>query len=110
MKGERIRVTGGDYRGQYGRAIRPDGTLRGQAGWLVKLDGRTFGSFVQTRHMTVVGDGITLSEQEFKVPCSALSPGHVHCAHGHAGDCPDVDNCTVYAPELVTIRSMVRDA
>lgn len=25
--------------------------------------------------------------------CSALSPGHRHCVHGHTEDCPDPENC-----------------
>jgi hypothetical protein len=26
-------------------------------------------------------------------PCSSLLPGHLHCVHGHAEDCPNPGDC-----------------
>lgn len=49
----RVRVVGGHYVGEFGRLVRKDGTLRGQPGWLVKLDDRMLGAFVETRHLRV---------------------------------------------------------
>lgn len=44
----RVRVTGGPYKGHSGTLVRPDGTLHGQPGWMVKLDNSTF---IETRYM-----------------------------------------------------------
>lgn len=47
----RVTVVGGHYSGNAGHLVRRDGTLHGQPGWLVKLDGRMSGAFVETRHL-----------------------------------------------------------
>lgn len=50
-KGKRVEITGGPYRGRRGKLVRKDGVE-----WMVKLDGKMFGTNVARRDMKLVRD------------------------------------------------------
>lgn len=55
-KNVRVKITGGEQEGRTGRAVRPDGQLHGENGWLIKMDHKMGGTFVPTKFLTPEND------------------------------------------------------